>query len=352
MTEKSNHRIVFVNEASPLIGMGHILRSQVLARTMYTRGYSISGLTIGEAKAVLYAEERTAAENFVWPILRVLNSQAAIDHILSDKPNLTVVDCTKAGQDIVLACASAGLAIVALDHFSSENPLPSAVINLIDQNKHSLVGQPPSRDGVEYFEGPKYAIIREDFLQARAQRFIRQERELIKNILITFGGADPAGNSYRVLTLISTWPGKFIVDIVVGPLFASKINGWTDILIDNCVIRTHTSPILMGKLFENADIIFCGGGGTLLEALCVGLPAIVMSQNDAEINHAKSFVQLQACWIIDHVTWEIVSQVKNRKMLSVNALKCVDGLGAERVCTIFEDQIVLNLKNLHNDFPK
>jgi spore coat polysaccharide biosynthesis predicted glycosyltransferase SpsG len=349
MSDNSSHRVVFVNEASSSIGMGHILRSQVLARMMYTRGYEISGLTIGDEKAVLYAQERSRDEHFEWPIQTMQDSHAAIEHILHDEPSLIVVDCTKASQNIVRACTSTALATVALDYFSSEQPLPAAVINLIDHNRATLAGQPPARDGVAYYEGSQYAIIRDDFLSARERRGIRGTRASIKNILIAFGGADPAGNSQRAVDMIIQWPGEFIVNMIIGPLFTSAIGRMNDSVSDKCVIRTHSSPSHMGTLFEDADLVFCGGGGTLLEALCVGIPAIVIAQNDAELRHAKSFAQREACWLVDDTAWEIVSQVNNRKRRSECAQACVDGRGAERVCNIIAQQIVLKMKDRHHD---
>ena len=349
MSDNSSYRIVFVNEASPLIGMGHILRDQVLARMLDIRGYQISGLTIGDEKAVLYAQERCIGEHFDWPILTMPNATAAIERILQDEPTLILVDCTKASQDIVRGCINTNHPIVALDYFSSAQPLPAAVINLIDHNHATLAGQPPTRDGVAYYEGPEYAIIRDDFLAARVRRGIQSAKASIQNILIAFGGADPSGNSQRAVDMIIQWPGVFKVNIIIGPLFTSAIGQITDSLSDRCSIKTHTSPTNMDKLLEDADLVFCGGGGTLLEAMCVGTPAIVIAQNEAESRHAKSLAHREACWLLEETSWEIVSQVNNRRWRSERALACVDGLGAERVCNVIARQIELKVKDHHHD---
>lgn len=339
MPEKLHHRVVFVNEASSSIGMGHLLRSQVLARSMYLRGYGISGITIGDEKAVSYAEERTKREHFEWPIRTMQNSQTAIAQILHDGPPVIVVDCAKAGPDIVRACASFGISAVALDYFLSEQPLPAAVINLIDHNPATLDGHPPAREGVAYYEGPQYAIIRNEFLLARDRRNCRREATSIKNIVIAFGGADPSGNTRRALDMIIKLPGEFIVDLIIGPLFAPEIEQVTDSVSHKCVMRTHTSPSHIGKLFEDADLVFCGGGGTLLEAMCVGIPAIIIAQNDAELRHARSLEQRDACWLSDHVDWEFVRPVEYREKRSKCAQRCVDGQGAERICDVIEQQL-------------
>jgi spore coat polysaccharide biosynthesis predicted glycosyltransferase SpsG len=349
MYDNSSYRIVFVNEASPLVGMGHILRDQVLARILSIRGYQISGLTIGDEKAVLYAQERCRAEHFDWPILTMPNATAAIEHVLHDEQSLILVDCTKASQEIVLGCSTNKHPIVALDYFSSAQPLPAAVINLIDHNPASLYGQPPARAGVAYYEGPEYAIIRDGFLAARARRGIQSVKTSVQNILIAFGGADPAGNSQRAVDMIIQWPGEFVVNIIVGPLFTSANGPITDSMSNRCSIKTHISPANMDKLLEDADLVFCGGGGTLLEAMCVGIPAIVIAQNEEELRHAKSLAQREACWLLDDTSWEMVSQVSNRRWRSQRAQACVDGRGAERVCNVIAKQIILKVKDHQRD---
>ena len=339
MSGKSSHKVVFVNEASSLIGMGHILRSQVLARIMYTRGYGISGITIGDEKAVSYAEKRVKRENFEWPIRVVQDLQAAIKCISSDTPCVVVMDCSSASQEVVVACANSGIPVVALDYFISEQPLPAAVVNLIDHNPATLSGHSPTREGVAYYEGPQYAIIRDEFLTARDRRISSGSSTLLKKIVIAFGGADPSGNTKRAMNMLAQWPDEFVVDLIIGPLFTSEIEPMIASVRHKCDINIHTSPSYIGKLFKEADLVFCGGGGTLLEAICVGIPAIVIAQNEAELRHAKSLAQRHACWVSEDIDWKTVSPVENRKKRSEYALACVDGLGAERICDVIEQQL-------------
>lgn len=339
MPIKSNCRAVFVNEASASIGMGHILRSLVLARIMYLRGYDIFGVTVGDEKAVLFANERATKEQIKYPTRTAIDSKAAINGILIASPSVLVVDCSKAAQEIVQVCAGSGITIVALDYFISEKPLPAAIINLIDHNPATLAGNPPLRAGTAYYEGPQYAIVRDEFMEARRQRTDRGERTSIKNILIAFGGADPSGNTRRALELVARWPGEFVVDLIVGPLFAMDIERIAEILRDKCLVRTHFSPRNMGQLFADADLVFCGGGGTLLEVICVGTPAIVIAQNDAELRHAASLAKRGACWLSNQAEWGLVSAIENRTECARSAKACVDGLGAERICDAIELQI-------------
>lgn len=333
-----DQRIIFVNEASSSIGLGHILRSQEIAQEMHTRGYGISGITIGDEVAVLYAKERAKLQQFVWSIQTVCESQAAIEYILHDAPSVIVMDCAKTSQEIVTTCAYFGIHVIALDYYIFEQPLPTVIINLIDRKSDHLTEIYAKKD-MSYFAGPHYAIIREEFLEARNRRNLRGERATIKKILISFGGADPSGNSQRALEMITRWPGEFFVDIIIGPLFSSEIKPVIESVSNRCAITLHKSPSHMGVLFEESDLIFCGGGGTLLESLCVGIPTIVIAQNDSELQHAISLMECKACWLSDYADWEFIRHVENRKKRSMSAQACVDGRGVERICDAIEQQL-------------
>lgn len=109
--------------------------------------------------------------------------------------------------------------------------------------------------------------------------------------------------------------------------------------MQNCKISIHKSPTYIGKLFELADLLFCGGGGTLLEAIYIGIPTIVIAQNEAEYRHANSLANRQACWMLENINWEIISLVENRNERSKYSRDCVDGLGAKRICEVIEQQL-------------
>ncbi|MFC1747405.1 glycosyltransferase [Pseudomonadota bacterium] len=335
-TEDLPSCVVFFNEASSVIGMGHILRSQVLARSMHLRGWKIAGVTIGDEKAVTFAQGRCKENGFAWPIELFANANAAIEHIRQYQNVVVVMDCTNYGRELVYTCKQSGLPVLALDYFDASPPLPQAVVSLIDHNPDSVAGNPPAREGVLYKEGPENAIIRDEFVVARLERMGRDEPETLLKVLIAFGGADPSGNTKRAIEIVAAWPGNFDIDVIIGVLFAPEIEAVVNNVQGDNRIRIHVSPSDMGRLFQGADLIFCGGGGTLLEALCVGVPAIVIAQNEAEWRHAQSLANVGVCWLADCVDWNLVSPIANRKEMSKAARARVDGAGAGRICDCIE----------------
>ena len=321
-----------------MIGMGHILRSQVLAKILYARNIRVFGVTIGDKDAVLYTEKLVKDEEFKWRIQVVQDHNAAIENLISVSPDLVVLDCAITSQYIVLACKRHGISVLALDYFAYKHALPDAIINLIDHNTDKHCRDRLVIKGLAYYEGSQYSIIRDEFNSTRELRISREEPVLPRKIVIIFGGADPSGNTKRALSIIAQWPSPFLVDLIIGPLFTFDFES-TISAIKNCNITIHKSPTYIAKVFELADLVFCGGGGTLLEALYVGIPAIVIAQNEAEHRHANSFAEGKACWMLEDISWEIISSKVNRIERSKHSRDYVDGLGAKRICEIIEQQL-------------
>jgi spore coat polysaccharide biosynthesis predicted glycosyltransferase SpsG len=337
----SAYRIIFVNEASSRIGMGHILRSLVLVQKMLSLGCEVLGITVGDEKAVAYAQKKAKESGFNWPVFICSEVGVAIREISKNNPHIVVVDCNFLNKDFVLACADLAIPVVALDYFHGSQPLPNAIINLIDHNEDTLIGNPPKRIGSKYLEGPDYGLIRDEFLIARKNTINKIISTSIRNILIAFGGADPMGNTKHALDMINEWPSEFTINLIVGPLFQSEVLKIAEKQSKNNHLKILVTPTNIGELFEKTDLIFCGGGGTLLESMCVGVPAIVFAQNDPEQRHAKSFADRNACFLAEAADWDYISLVENRKKTSLIARECVDGLGAERISNIISEQVIL-----------
>lgn len=66
-------KIFFVNEASGLVGMGHILRSITIAKCLIKRGHSASGTIIGEEGAIFFARKRIELEKIPYRINGIID---------------------------------------------------------------------------------------------------------------------------------------------------------------------------------------------------------------------------------------------------------------------------------------
>lgn len=129
--------------------------------------------------------------------------------------------------------------------------------------------------------GPQYAILRQEFYQAKPRAKIR---EGIKRILMFFGGSDPTNETLKALQALSMLDKPdILIDIVVG-----GINPHKDEIRQFCKNLSNSNFYCqvsnMAELMVNADLAIGAGGSTTWERCYLGLPAItiILAENQRE----------------------------------------------------------------------
>ena len=126
--------------------------------------------------------------------------------------------------------------------------------------------------------GPKYALLRPEFLEAR--RGLRPRDGRIERILMFFGGSDPSNETAKALQAIKLLGRNDVaVDVVIG-----AANPHQEEIASLCAAlpqtMLHRQASNMAELMSNADLAVGAGGGTMWERCCLGLPAIMTSIAD------------------------------------------------------------------------
>jgi UDP-2,4-diacetamido-2,4,6-trideoxy-beta-L-altropyranose hydrolase len=232
---------------------------------------------------------------------------------------------------------------------------------LLDQNYFK---KPDKRyEGLlpEYCEtllGPKYALVRPEFRQAR--RFTRVRGNGIARVLVYFGGNDPDNLSKMALEALDMPELRYLlVDVVLG-----SNNPHREELKKQAKKRPGTrlfiQPTSFVELLLRADLCIGAGGTTTWERLCLGLPGIVIT---IAINQESFTAELDKA---GYVTWlgrkedvntrDIQTAVlREIKKLQENSFSLtpnpVDGFGALRVAEklIASPEQTLTLRNATMD---
>jgi len=190
--------------------------------------------------------------------------------------------------------------------------------------------------------GPKYALLRNEFIELRKEEPIRKKGEDIKNILVFFGGSDPTNETFKTLFALSELDcNKINIDAVVGVSNPNK-----DKIKNYCNqfphIKFHCGIDYMARLMKRADLAICAGGATTWERYCMGLPAVLISvaYNQVEICHALSTLGID-CYLgksgevndidILRAFYKFQTGHISLSNTSMKALEVVDGLGKYRV---------------------
>ena len=326
---------------SPIIGMGHIVRSLELAEEMQVRD---------EANVKFWCNEDTASSKKItekgyechWE--KQASVEELLEFILKEQIDVFVID--HPGEHLEL-CRALKLAypknqvIVALDYFNFDNVYLDILINLFNQNPTQ---QSPKSSKVQYYEGVEYGIIRSSFLKYLTQtKFIAPQ---VRTVVVSFGGSD---RKERTVKVIQALLGKKIKDVtfqfIIGVNFARK--EVVKEMVEHLDVQTEILGDVsdMEKWIYRCDIGLIGGGTTIMEFAALGTPAIFIGHNVEEARFADFFAQRNAVMnlgVVDKVRnediWnsfmELSENREKRVQMSVAGKKLVDGRGKERIVDI------------------
>lgn len=217
--------------------------------------------------------------------------------------------------------------------------LPDVTMNIIDHSQQMRSAYVAAGRGSDYFEGPDYAIIRRSLSVFRPPTVPTVSR--VSRVLITLGGADPSRRTLEAVAVLKKCISSDILfTVIVGPLvpadYEAKIRA--AVIPPNTVVR---APDNYEQILAEADVVLCSGGGTLLEAMCLGKPVVVFPQTIAEESHSQSHANSHACVLSPSLRFVLESE-ELRSELAANAYRRIDGQGSKRI-------VEASLRLLHMD---
>lgn len=214
---------------------------------------------------------------------------------------------------------------------------------ILDQNLHlnmedryeGLAGR-----SVKYLLGPKFAMLRPEFIAARRTRQMRTGE--IRRLFIFFGGSDPTNETKKALEAVQALTRSDIrIDVVVGAINPNKTS-----VKELCErmpnVTFHCGVDNMAELMANADLAIGAGGTASWERCCVGIPSIVVAIAENQYSPIRCLEQLNAIKYCGRAEENssakilaelqlLTSSPETVSAMSKAAMGLVDGCGTERV---------------------
>ncbi|SFB67175.1 Spore coat polysaccharide biosynthesis protein SpsG, predicted glycosyltransferase [Brevinema andersonii] len=236
MNSKKDLSVLFIVQAGMRFGIGHLARALYIAR-FYKNSFLLVLTDLKESISL-----STLMQDIPHQICYQYD-KSMFDSVLHDKiMDLIVVDCDKASNHLVRLVNGLGKSTVVFDNVSFGSnaevfiaPLPSYEVK--------------SANFAELYHTP---IDREYFLEV-------QEISHVQNVLITLGGSDPHNNALKIINALKDQPYK--ITVIVGPLSQYRYLEEQE----NIEVVKHSKNIF--PYIEQNDLIFCGPGLTMLEAM-------------------------------------------------------------------------------------
>lgn len=313
-------KVVIRTDAALHIGSGHIMRCKTLADEMRRQGaeiqfvcreypgnlisllrdwgYSTSSLPMpptrvqsrdGNEDSCAYWLGMTPAED-------AAQTQEALEGV---KPDWLVVD--HYGIDTRWECLLRPYVdrIMVIDDLANRKHHCDL---LLDQNLYA--GMESRYNGftpphTELLLGPRFALLRPEFRKARET--LRDRDGEVRRILVFFGGVDRTQQTENILDVIEQFKRQDImVEVVVG-----VNNPRTDAIRLRCAeignFHYHQQISNMAELMAAADLAIGAGGSASWERCAVGLPSILVSTAENQLETTASLEQAGAAW---HLGWQ------------------------------------------------
>jgi CMP-N-acetylneuraminic acid synthetase/spore coat polysaccharide biosynthesis predicted glycosyltransferase SpsG len=263
-------RIALRVDASRQIGFGHVSRMLLLA----------SRLLDHEIRFFVdedLPEGARAVENSFYP-LTLAKATELPACILDFRPDIAILDILDTTPEQVRFFKQAGVYTVTFEDLGPGMVHADLVVNALYE---SDIPYP------HVFSGPEYYCLREEFAHTEPKPLAPQ----VGRIVATFGGADPSNLTQKTFEgLVPILKeGDTHLRIILGLGYPQPMEAELGKSIEKAGVRDRVEIFRnvrsMAMEFKQADLVLTSCGRTMYEVASLGVPAILMAQNDREMHH-------------------------------------------------------------------
>jgi CMP-N-acetylneuraminic acid synthetase/spore coat polysaccharide biosynthesis predicted glycosyltransferase SpsG len=264
----ARRRIAFIVIGNRRQGLGHVTRVLTLMQRL-------SGHLV---RAYCAPDQELAVQHFrsrFFPI-EVLPRERMLEAIESFGADIVVHDELDTRTEDLLEERRRGLRVVCFEDVGAGLEHANLLFNELYPEEETDLAR-----GHHY--GPRAYVLRDEFLTASR----RSPRDDVETLLITFGGTDPSKLSQRVLAAIAPVSPRRIV-VVAG----KGVDSFDELERACAALRSPRTEVellhdvpLMSEAMAQADLAFSSAGRTVYELAHMGVPTIVLAQNEKELRH-------------------------------------------------------------------
>ena len=258
-------RIVFTVVGYPEVGLGHAYRAIMLANELVVNEL----IFVCEEKSQLAT---SYIESMNFKVIKCKDGTLA-ETVNQLSPDLIINDVLDTSDLYMSKLKEQNTKIINFEDLSEASLSADLVINALYPHE----GSPE-----KVLSGHEYFCLRDEFLYLP----IRTTNKDVKNVLITFGGVDEGNLTKRTLELLSPIcrENGITIYVITGPgyIHDSTLSSYSE---DDEYIKVIKNTKRISDYMAIADVAVTSGGRTVLELAGVGVPPIVICQNERETKH-------------------------------------------------------------------
>ena len=264
-------KIMFRTVGKRSVGMGHVYRCLTLA-------YKLTGheVVFAASEDSDIGIEKIKESNF--DVIRIKDDDH-FEKVLADtKPDILINDILDTTSEYMRMVTRYVKRVVNFEDVGPGAKYADAVINALYEKGDKLHN--------EYY-GSRYFCIRDEFLEEQPKEF----SEKAENVLVIFGGADPSdltGRLYRICKRLHKDHPDVNFHFLLGFAYpyADRI-----VTCEEERVFVHKDVKRVSSYMSRMDLAITSQGRTVYELASMGVPAIVLAQNDREAKHVFAGIQ-------------------------------------------------------------
>ena len=321
-------RIGMVVEAGKGFGLGHYMRSRILASEFVARGWSVDLHLRGDLEVMAF---RPYPPCTLRHTLATTAMDDLVHEVVHDQQSRSwdwmIVDGYQVAATQLIPAGAAHCPIVQFDDLAEGEAAATLVINS---------SAAASTEVGRLLGGSQYALVDPAYVAVGAARIVKPGLE---RALIAFGGADRADWTSRVVTQLRQAAPNLALDVVIGPLNTSGM-----VSAEAERLTVHRSPDGLQQLMAQADLLIGAAGSTVWEACAAGLPMILLQTVDNQAHMLARAVESGAAYghaerALTHLPADLKAMADRvvRQTMSQRGRQLVDGQASQRIADRMQD---------------
>ena len=339
----SGPAILFVVDAGPAVGGGHVMRSLTLALALQGQGAECRFVAPPAVEAILtaFAPElaRAAAGSTQAGDLADTVAPEQFDAVVFDHYGLAESDHRAMAR---------GKPVLVIDDLA-DRPLGADLVLDSGPARRAVDYNGLIPDDARLLLGPQYAPVRPDFASLREQA-LAWRGEPVGRVLVSLGLTDLDGITGRIVERLRPKISDIGIDIVLGAQ-APSLASLTKIARRDTRILLHVDTPHMARLTAEADIGIGAAGSSAWERCTLGLPSLMIVLAENQRASAAALAEREAALVLDadaadfdalfdRALTRLTTDAALRRQLATASAELCDGQGGPRVAEAFLKLIV------------
>ncbi|GKV55933.1 hypothetical protein NCCP2222_18800 [Sporosarcina sp. NCCP-2222] len=192
------------------------------------------------------------------------------------KPALLLRDSGSTIQEEVDKIRESVSSLIHFDDFGDGGRLADLVLQTLYEEE--------SENVMEHYVMERNLYMADDPFDSYRKIGLQKDRPApLPHLVISFGEEDPGNLSYRALRHVLQLQIPLKVSVLVGELYPHDVSTLRMMALGRRNTNIVQPPYDTAELYSTADVILCGSGYMPYEVAVMGIPCIVLAQNEFEL---------------------------------------------------------------------